>query len=171
MLLDVVPGAGLVAHTRRAAIRLGEDFITVESTVQLRPGATDAEITEAIETSMRIAKVQAAAMDAQIAQLREDAQRMPPTPPTDRQLAAVTRWQGRLSVETIAAVYSELGIEGPVPQTKAQASELIDRLKGIAEGRVPAPVVERQVEAAEAVEGSEQASAKAGRADEEDLPF
>ncbi|HEU4324585.1 MAG TPA: hypothetical protein VFS21_15690 [Roseiflexaceae bacterium] len=164
MVLDVVPGAGVISQVRRAAIRIGEDFITVESTIQLRPGATDAEIAEAIETGLRIASAQAVAMDAQIAQLREDAQRMPPAPPTDKQLAAVARWQGRLSVETIAAVYTELGIEGPTPQTKAQASALIDRLKGIAEGRVPAPVVERQVEVAEVVEGGKLAPA-------EDLPF
>ena len=42
----------LVTRTYRAAIRCGEDFITIEETIALPPTASDAEIAQAVDAAI-----------------------------------------------------------------------------------------------------------------------
>src|SRR5690242_20213376 len=83
-----------VTQVSRIAVRIGEDFYTLESVVTLAPGASDEEISTAIDTGTRIYLAQRSAMDTQVAELRT---RMPsalPVPPTKKQLDEVGRLQG-----------------------------------------------------------------------------
>ena len=61
----------MVSRTYRAAIRLGEDFITLEETVTLPLDASDEEVTQAVDLAWRIYRAQREAADAQIAVLEK----------------------------------------------------------------------------------------------------
>ena len=155
-----------VTRIYRVASKIGEDFHTVEMTVTLPVGATDAEITEAIDLGTRIYQAQSTAMLAEISALRAAIPPVPllrPSPPTQPQLDKVGQLQARLSAATTAAVYKELNIPGVAPQTKAQASALIDRLKAIVNGVVPDPAAERNA--------ADAAQEPTAQDDQTDLPF
>jgi len=59
-----------ITRTLRAAIRLGEDFITVEEQVSLPCDATDDDIARAVELGQRIYAAQRAAVEQQVAAIR-----------------------------------------------------------------------------------------------------
>src|SRR5919202_1808887 len=59
-----------ISRTFRAAIRIGEDFYTVEETITLPIDAGDEEIARAVEAGMRIYEAQRAAAEGQIRDLR-----------------------------------------------------------------------------------------------------
>jgi hypothetical protein len=155
-----------VTRTYRVASKIGEDFHTVEMTVTLPVGATDAEIAEAIDLGTRIYQAQSTAMLAEIGALRAALPSTPPpqpAPPTRPQLDKVGQLQARVSIATIAAVYRELHIPGVSPQTKAQASALLDRLKAIINGIAPDPAADRNA--------ADAAQEPAAQDDPADLPF
>ncbi len=106
-------------------------------------GATDDEIASSIELGTRIYQAQQEAAAAQIAQLRAAIPLAPPRRPSQRQLNAVAALQAKVSIPTIAVVYRELGIATSEPQTFAEASALIDRLKAIVNGITPDPTADR----------------------------
>lgn len=108
---------------------------------------------------MRIYTAQRAAMDMLITALRFAP--APPRPANEKQLALVARLRANVSVATVAAVYREIEIAGPEPQTFAQASALIDRLRAIINGVADDP--------AAVPAGAQEQPAKAVA--EEDLPF
>ncbi len=62
----------LVSRTYRAAIRIGEDFITLEETITLPLDATDDDISQASELGWRIYLAQRTGADATIADVRRD---------------------------------------------------------------------------------------------------
>lgn len=155
-----------VVRTYRVASKIGEDFHTVEMTVTLPVGATDAEIASAIDLGTRIYEAQSTAMLAEICALRAALPPIPPphpAAPTQPQLDKVGQLQARVSIATIAAVYKELHIPGGAPQTKAQASALIDRLKAIINGIAADPAAERNA--------ADLAQEPAAQDDQTDLPF
>ena len=131
-MLQTIETPRSVSQVARVAVKIGDDYHTLESTVTLPPGASDAEIAEAVETGTRIYTAQRAAMDSLVLALRFAP--VPPRPATKNQLNAVATLRSRVSISTIAAVYKEIGIEGPEPQTFDQASALIDRLRAIVNG-------------------------------------
>ena len=133
-----------VTHIARVAVKIGDDYHTLESMVTLAPGANDAEIAEAVETGTRIYTMQRAAMETLILALRFAP--APPRPATQNQLNAVAGLRARVSVATIAAVYKEIGINGPEPQTFDQASSLLDRLRAIINGTAADPAAEQPQE-------------------------
>src|ERR687894_585600 len=87
--------AATVARTFRAAIRIGEDFYTVEETITLPIDAGDEEIAQAVDAGMRIYQAQRAAAETQIRELRAQVAmsplpiqiRDPDAPASDKQRA------------------------------------------------------------------------------------
>src|SRR5204863_10039203 len=60
----------LVSRTYRAAIRIGEDFITLGETVTLPLDASDEEVAQAVDLRWRIYRAQREAAEAQITDVR-----------------------------------------------------------------------------------------------------
>jgi hypothetical protein len=132
----------LISRTYRAAIRLGEDFITIEETIALPIDADDDEIAMAVNTGWRIYQAQREAAEGQIQQLREQqpqptiAIRDPESPASEKQRNYVGALQDELrwNDEQLARYASEQGVD-LVTMTKGQASGFIDGLKRLAEER------------------------------------
>jgi pyruvate/2-oxoglutarate dehydrogenase complex dihydrolipoamide acyltransferase (E2) component len=132
----------LVSRTYRAAIRLGEDFITIEETIALPVDASDDEIAQAVGTGWRIYQAQKEAADAQIAALRDGqpqptiAVRDPDSPASEKQRNFVAALQDQLqwSDEQLTRYAGEHRVD-LVTMTKGQASSFIDGLKKLADER------------------------------------
>jgi hypothetical protein len=150
----------LVTRTYRAAIRCGEDFITIEETIALPPTASDDEIAQAVDTGLRIYRIQQAAIEAQMASIREAHPNTgprildPEAPASEKQrsyleyLATTLEWPA-------GQLQSFLREQGATLEslTKGQASEIIDSLKkqldgGQAAHADGAPAAEQTVMAA-----------------------
>jgi hypothetical protein len=133
----------IVSRTYRAAIRIGEDFITLEETVTLPIDASDDEVTQAVELGWRIYQAQRAAVEQQISGVREAAGpaqpitvRDPDAPASDKQRNYIGALQEDLtwSAEQLATYAREQSVD-LVTMTKGQASTFIDGLKKLAEHR------------------------------------
>ncbi len=136
-------GERSVTRTYRAAIRIGEDFITLEETVTLPLGATDADIAQAVELGMRIYTAQREAIDTQIGTIRESAGtpgpitvRDPDAPASDKQRNFIANLQDNIgwSNDELTAFATEQNVD-LVTLNKGQASVFIDSLKKIADER------------------------------------
>ncbi len=132
-----------VTRTYRAAIRIGEDFITLEETITLPADATDDEIGQAVDLGLRIYRAQREAIDGQISAIRESAGapapitvRDPDAPASDKQRNFIATLQDSLgwSGEQLAAYAQDQGVE-LVTLNKGQASTFIDGLKKLADER------------------------------------
>ncbi|NOK62007.1 MAG: hypothetical protein GFH27_549289n299 [Chloroflexi bacterium AL-W] len=132
-----------VSRTYRAAIRIGEDFITLEETITLSVDASDEDITKAVGLGLRIYQTQREAIETQIATLREEAAtpapitvRDPESPASDKQRNFIANLQDGLgwTNERLATYANDQGID-LVTVTKGQASTFIDQLKKVAESR------------------------------------
>jgi len=133
----------LVTRVMRAAVKIGDDYYTIEESVTLPAAAGDDEIREAVETGLRIYEAQRAAVEQQVRGLRDQvvAQplpvqiREPDAPASEKQrtymdyLLRELNWDG----EQLAAFASERGLHLET-LTKREASELIDQLKQIQMG-------------------------------------
>src|SRR5262245_60107349 len=94
----------LVSRTYRAAIRLGEDFITLEETISLPLDASDAEVAQAVDLGWRIYRAQREAAEAQINDVRSSAPapapftiRDPDAPASDNQRNYIATLQDKLA--------------------------------------------------------------------------
>lgn len=132
-----------VSRTYRAAIRIGEDFITLEEIVTLPIDASDEDITQAVDLGMRIYRAQREAIEAQIAGIRETigapapiTVRDPDAPASDKQRNFIATLQDTLNwnSEQLTSYANEHNID-LVTLTKGQASTFIDGLKKVAEER------------------------------------
>lgn len=132
-----------ITRTYRAAIRIGEDFITLEETVTLPVDATDEDISQAVDLGLRIYRAQREAVEAQIAGIRETASapapitvRDPDAPASDKQRNFIATLQDTLgwSSEQLATYAQEQGAD-LVTLNKGQASTFIDGLKKLADER------------------------------------
>ncbi len=145
------PADPTITRTFRAAAKVGDDYYTVEETICLPPNATDDLIMEAVQTGLRIYDAQRLAVLEQIGQLRAEAgqrimngngngMREPDAPASDKQRAYMDRLLHDLNWthDRLTAYAAERNLN-LLTLTKREASELIDELKGIADGRVPAP--------------------------------
>lgn len=133
-----------VSRTFRAAIRIGEDFYTVEETITLPIDAGDEEIAQAVDTGMRMYEAQRAAAEAQIRELRAQVVssplpiqiREPDAPASDKQRAYMDYllnelgWDGGRLHEFAAERQFDV-----LTLNKREASELIDQLKAQLEAR------------------------------------
>jgi hypothetical protein len=133
----------LVSRTYRAAIRLGEDFITLEETIALPLDASDEEVAQAVDLGWRIYRAQREAAEAQVADVRSSAPapapitiREPDAPASDNQRNYIATLQDKLAwnSEQLAAYAEEQSVD-LVTLTKGQASGFIDGLKKLAEER------------------------------------
>jgi nucleotide-binding universal stress UspA family protein len=152
-----------ITRTLRAALRIGEDFYTLEESITLPLDAGDEQIQEAVELGWRIFEAQQQSLEQQIARIREThpaqptgvSVREPDAPATDRQRGFIADLQTRLSWsnEELSTHASNQGID-LVHMTRGQASSFIDTLKKVAEDRVmyryddeTASLTERQLKA------------------------
>jgi hypothetical protein len=133
-----------VSRTYRAAIRIGEDFITVEETIALPLDASDEEVTQAVDLGWRIFRAQREAADAQVTDIRSTigapapiTVRDPDSPASDKQRNYIATLQDNLAwnSEHLAAYAEEQNVD-LVTMTKGQASVFIDGLKKLSEERV-----------------------------------
>jgi hypothetical protein len=133
----------MVSRTYRAAIRIGEDFITMEETIALPLDASDEEVTQAVDLGWRIFRAQREAADAQVTDIRSAigtpapiTVRDPDSPASDKQRNYIVTLQDNLAwnSEHLAAYAEEQSVD-LVTMTKGQASLFIDGLKKLAEER------------------------------------
>ena len=145
----------LITRIYRAAIRSGDDYITIEETIALPPTASDADISQAVDTGLRIFRAQQAAVEAQVASIR-DAHPAAPVRIADPEAPASEKQRSYLEylVTTLelpdAHMQTTLREHGTSYETltKSQASEIIDRLKGQLDGRGAAPTSDNNAPAA-----------------------
>jgi hypothetical protein len=132
-----------VTRTYRAAIRLGEDFITLEETVTLPIDASDEEVAQAVELGWRIYRAQRSTLEAQVTSVRESAPaspaitvKDPDAPASEKQRNYIAALQEDLSwtADQISGYAQEQQID-LVTMTKGQASIFIDGLKKLSEER------------------------------------
>ncbi|GIW01053.1 hypothetical protein [Roseiflexus sp.] len=132
-----------VSRTYRAAIRIGEDYVTLEETIVLPLDATDEEVHKAVDLGWRIYQAQRDAIEAQTASIREaqpapqpPTVRDPDAPASERQRHYIAALQEDLSWtnEQLTAFAQEHRVD-LVTMTKGQASAFIDSLKKLAEER------------------------------------
>jgi hypothetical protein len=130
----------VISRTLRAAVKVGDDYYTVEETISLPPTASDEQIAQAVATGLRIYEAQRAAVEAQLRNLREHvvAQPLPiqikdpDAPASDKQRAYMDyllkelQWDG----EQLAAFAAEQMLD-ILTLTKREASELIAKLKAL----------------------------------------
>jgi hypothetical protein len=135
----------MVTRTYRAAIRIGEDFITLEETIALPIDASDAEVAQAVELGWRIYRAQREAAEAQIADVREHTVappaiviRDPESPASEKQRQFISTLQDTLgwNHDQLTSFAQEQRID-LLTLTKGRASTFIDDLKRIAEERTP----------------------------------
>jgi hypothetical protein len=137
------PNDRSVTRTYRAAIRLGEDFITLEETITLPLSASDEDVQQAVDLGWRIYAAQREAVAQQVLAVRE-AQgpatpitvRDPDSPASDKQRNYIAALQEDLSWtnEQLTSYAGEHSVD-LVTMTKGQASGFIDGLKKMAEDR------------------------------------
>ncbi|HJZ50424.1 MAG TPA: hypothetical protein VKE41_24805 [Roseiflexaceae bacterium] len=133
----------MVSRTYRAAIRIGEDFITLEETIALPLDASDEEVAQAVELGWRIYRAQREAAEAQVTDMRSTigapapiTVRDPDSPASDKQRNYIATLQDNLAwnSEQLAAYAEDQSVD-LVTMTKGQASLFIDGLKKLAEER------------------------------------
>jgi hypothetical protein len=137
------PSERSVTRTYRAAVRLGEDFITLEETITLPLDASDEDVQRAVDLGWRIYAAQREAVAQQVVTVRE-AQgqpgpitvRDPDAPASEKQRNYIAALQEDLSWtnEQLASYAGEHSVD-LLTITKGQASGFIDSLKKVAEER------------------------------------
>jgi len=133
-----------VTRTYRAAVRLGEDYVTLEETITLPLTASDEDVQQAVELGLRIYRAQREAVEQQVAGIRE-AQgapaaitvRDPESPASEKQRNYIATLQDNLtwSSDQLSTYAGEHSVD-LVTLTKGQASSFIDGLKKLADERV-----------------------------------
>lgn len=133
----------IISRTYRTAIRIGEDFITLEETITLPMDASDDDVAQAVELGWRIYRAQRAAVEEQVATIREAAPaahaiaiKDPDAPASEKQRNYIAALQEDLtwSNEQLASYADEQSVD-LVALTKGQASSFIDGMKKLAEDR------------------------------------
>jgi hypothetical protein len=137
------PNERSVTRTYRAAIRIGEDFITLEETIALPLDASDEEVQQAVDLGWRIYAAQREAVAQQVIGVRESqghgapiTVRDPDSPASEKQRNYIAALQDDLSwtSEQLNGYASEHSVD-LVTMTKGQASTFIDGLKKLADER------------------------------------
>jgi hypothetical protein len=137
-----------ITRTMRAAIRIGEDFYTLEETITLPADANEAAITQAVALGWQIYRAQRAAAEAQIEEMRGSIVAAPIlASEKQRNYIAALQTQAGWSSEQLAHAATGLGFD-LATMTHAQASVLIDAMKN--NQAAPAPTRTPPKTAAEA---------------------
>ncbi|PDW04884.1 hypothetical protein [Candidatus Viridilinea mediisalina] len=132
-----------ISRTYRAAIRLGEDYITLEETITLPLDASPEEVQQAVALGWQIYQAQREAVEQQVITIREThvatpvQMRDPDGPASDKQRSYIATLQDHLawSNEQLAGYAADRAIDF-MTMTKGQASNFIDDLKKLADERV-----------------------------------
>lgn len=158
-----------VTRTYRAAIRLGEDFITLEETITLPLDASDDDVKQAVDLGLRIYQAQREAVEQQIAVIREaqsppamPSVRDPDAPASEKQRNYIATLQDHLAWnnEQLTSYATDHAVD-LVTMTKGQASNFIDGLKKLADERARYQAESRARAVSDAhAEGSQPASAR-----------
>lgn len=137
-----------ITRTYRMAMKLGEDYITLEETITMPVNATDADIEQAVQLGWRIYQAQNAALEQQTTALREAwrarflpaSRRKTDGPASTKQhnYLAILQHSLNWSDEELHSYAQEQSIHLP-DMTRAQAASLIDSLMKLAEERVLTP--------------------------------
>ena len=130
----------VVTRVMRAAVKIGDDYYTIEESVTLPTSASDDDIREAVDTGLRIYEAQRTAVEQQVRELRDQvvAQplpvqiREPDAPASDKQRTYMDYLLRELNWDSgqLEAFAAERGMNLET-LTKREASELIDQLKQI----------------------------------------
>jgi hypothetical protein len=135
-------GQPSVTRIMRAAVKVGDDYYTIEETITLQPGATPAQIDQAVQTGLEIYTAQWTALQDQIGKLRSGSTpgqpvqiREPDTPASEKQRSYMDYLLKELhwTNEQLVGFAAERG-RNLLTLTKREASELIDELKGVLAG-------------------------------------
>ncbi len=128
----------LVTRTLRAAVKIGDDYYTIEETISLPPTADDDQIAQAVDAGLRMYTAQREAVEAQVRNLREQVVsqplpvqlREPDAPASDKQRAYMDFLARELNIDgdQLAMIANEHNMDLHT-LTKREASELIDVLK------------------------------------------
>jgi hypothetical protein len=123
-----------VARTYRAAIKLGENYVTLEETITLPIGATEEEIAQAVALGWTIYAAQHTAVAEQITQAGANAPKaLAPAPrlASLKQRGYIDGMAEQLNIapEDLIAEAARLGVTSWEEMTHEQASHLIDALK------------------------------------------
>lgn len=139
-----------VTRTYRAAIRCGEDFITVEEAIELPLDATEEDLLHAVDLGWRIYQAQREAVEEQIALAREGrgqprgASYGDEPSPAQRNFINSLQEQLGWKIEDLLRYASEQKIDLS-SMTKAQASALINKLKQLATQETVLTNIEKSV--------------------------
>jgi hypothetical protein len=139
-----------VSRTYRAAVKIGEDYVTIEETITLDIDATDEQIAHAVELGWRIFKAQQDSAKAQILEAREsygdDRERIA----LPSQLERISDLQRLLGWEAqqLADFLAERRLDGS-KLSRRQASLVVDQLRRLIDEqqRDAAPAHTSQIEA------------------------
>lgn len=139
-----------VSRTYRAAVKIGEDYVTIEETITLDIDATDAQIAQAVELGWRMFKAQQDSAKAQILEAREsygdDRERIA----LPSQLERISDLQRLLGwdAQQLADFLAERRLDGS-KLSRRQASLVVDQLRRLIDEqqRDAAPAHASQIEA------------------------
>lgn len=132
-----------VTRTFRAAIRLGDDYITLEESITLPLDSSDEDIAQAVDMGWRIYNRQLESLESQVAGVRESH-----VAPAPGEIAASERQRNYIAVlqkdlawndDQLADYADEQGID-VATMNRNQASSLIDMLRTLCEERVSYPL-------------------------------
>jgi hypothetical protein len=131
-----------ITRTLRAAVKIGDDYFTLEETITLPTTASDDDIAQAVATGLRMYEAQLVAVEAQIRTLRTTPGappavtiREPDAPASEKQrlymdyLLKELSWDNEKLITFAAERQFNLRT-----LTKREASDLIDQLKGVLAG-------------------------------------
>jgi len=125
----------MVSRTYRAAIRIGEDFITMEETIALPLDASDEEVTQAVDLGWRIFRAQREAADAQVHDIRSAIGTPAPITVRDPDAPASTPQQTRLAepaAQSSNGGQASAGQSGaPVNEKQIHAMERLAQQQGL----------------------------------------
>jgi hypothetical protein len=142
---EMVPAS--VTRTLRAAVKVGDDYYTIEETITLPPSASDDQIAQAVAIGLRMYEAQRAAVEAQVRDLREHVVsqplpvqiREPDAPASEKQRQYMDYLLKELSWDNERLVaFANERMLNLLTLTKREASELIDELKGLLAGAADA---------------------------------
>ena len=127
-----VTAASTVSRTYRMAVKIGEDYLTIEETVSLPVTASDDEVQEAVALGWRIYTQQRAAAEAQILEARESYGGDNERPVLDSQLQRIHQLQQLLewSAPELDRFLSERGFDS-ARLTRHQATQVVQLLRRI----------------------------------------
>lgn len=119
-----------VTRTLRAALKIGEDYVTIEESITLASDASDAEIDAAVAFGWRVYTRQREAIEAQISELRDAYGSDRERPALPSQLRAIENVQRVLNWDAAQLANFLAERRYDITQlTRRQASTIIEQLR------------------------------------------